>query len=131
MRARLRQASLSAMATACFRLRTLAPEDDFSAPRLYSRITLAAFVRARPRLVAGAILPGPAPMLGGPPQGLAQAADGRPRPRWSTLSAPADSTRRLRRHTYRTVTSNAVATSCPVTRLATKGLSNPIRGASF
>ena len=30
-----------------------------------------------------------------------------------------------------TVTSNAVATSRPVTRLATKAVSNPIRGASF
>jgi hypothetical protein len=45
MRAPDRRASLSAMATACFRFRTLAPDDDRSERRLYSRITLETFPR--------------------------------------------------------------------------------------
>jgi hypothetical protein len=32
------------MATACLRLRTVAPEDDFRVPRLYSRMTFATFL---------------------------------------------------------------------------------------
>jgi len=57
--------------------------------------------------------------------------EGQPRLRWNNPAAPAASKRRLRRLTCRTVTANAVATSRPVTRRATKALSNPIRGASF
>jgi hypothetical protein len=37
----------------------------------------------------------------------------------------------LSRHTCRTVTANAAATSRPVTRFATNALINPNRGASF
>src|SRR5262245_20118815 len=47
MRAPDRRASLSAMATACLRLRTLRPEDERSEPRLYSRITFRTFRRPR------------------------------------------------------------------------------------
>ena len=43
MRAPDRRASLSAMATACLRLRTFDPDDDFNVPRLYSRITFFTF----------------------------------------------------------------------------------------
>jgi len=43
IRAPDRRASLSAMATACFRLRTFRPLDDRKLPRLYSRITLPTF----------------------------------------------------------------------------------------
>jgi hypothetical protein len=62
---------------------------------------------------------------------VSRRGDGRPRLRWSRPAAPAASKRRLRRHTCRTVTANATATSRPVTRRATKAFSNPIRGASF
>src|SRR4030095_13595027 len=43
MRAPAWRASLSAMATACLRLRTLAPDDERRLPSLYSRITLPTF----------------------------------------------------------------------------------------
>ena len=43
MRAPDRRPSFSAIATACVRLRTLDPDDDLSAPRLYSPITFFTF----------------------------------------------------------------------------------------
>jgi hypothetical protein len=48
MRAPLRRASLSAMATACFRFRTLEPDEERRVLRLYSRITLLTLPRPRP-----------------------------------------------------------------------------------
>src|SRR5215468_5432114 len=44
-----RRASLSAIATACFRFRTLPPERERSEPCLYSRITLRTLARPLPR----------------------------------------------------------------------------------
>jgi peptide/nickel transport system substrate-binding protein len=54
-------------------------------------------------------------------------------PHWyeTHVMAPSASNRSLRRHTCRTLTPRAVATSRPITRPATRALSNPTRGASF
>lgn len=54
MRAPDRRASLSAIATACFRLRTFDPDEDLSDPRLYSPITFLTFPRPLRRLLVAA-----------------------------------------------------------------------------
>ena len=56
MRAPASRASLSAMATACLRLRTFAPDDERSDPRLYSRITFATLPRPFPRRLPALLL---------------------------------------------------------------------------